>query len=64
LNIDLKTVLINSIEVVDLNGRVVNNTVVNENSYTADLTSLLNGVYLVKINTPSGMIQKRVLVQK
>jgi hypothetical protein len=64
LTIDLKMITIQSVEIADLNGRVVNSAVVNGSTYQADLSGLKNGMYLVKIHTNAGTVQKNVLVQK
>jgi hypothetical protein len=64
LTIDLKSIMINSIEITDLNGRVIESVNVNTTAYNADLSALQNGVYLVKINTSKGSVLKRVLLNK
>ncbi|MES2800214.1 MAG: T9SS type A sorting domain-containing protein [Bacteroidota bacterium] len=56
--------VINSIEVVDLNGRsVINNKTVNAGSAQVDMSSLENGFYIIRVNTLMGTAVKRVSVQ-
>lgn len=55
---------INSIEVVDVTGRVVDSHVpVTQNSFTIDVSSLTPGIYHLRILTPSGLTMKKLLVQ-
>ena len=55
--------LINSIEILDLNGRIIDVKVVNAESTTADLSALQNGFYLVRINTIQGSVLRRIALQ-
>lgn len=56
--------VINSIEVIDLNGRsVINNQAVNAGSTQLDLSTLQNGFYIIKVDSMMGTALKRVAVQ-
>jgi hypothetical protein len=63
LIIDLKTVSIQSVSILDLNGRTLSSVEVNNSTYTANLSDLQDGVYLVKVDTAKGSVLKRVLLQ-
>jgi hypothetical protein len=64
LTIDLSGLsLINSIEILDLNGRIIETKLVNAESTTTDLTTLKDGFYFVKVNTIKGSVLRRVALQ-
>lgn len=65
LTVDMSHLTVmNSIEVVDLNGRtVVNKTAINAGSTQLDLSSLQNGFYIIKVDSMAGTALKRVAVQ-
>lgn len=64
LTIDLSGLsMINSIEILDLNGRVIETKSVNAESTTTDLSAMKDGFYFVKVNTIKGSVLRRVALQ-
>jgi hypothetical protein len=59
--VDPKKVEISSIEISDLNGRIVYNSTLNNVKKDIDL-SFTKGLFIVKIHTANGTTQKRILV--
>lgn len=57
-------ITINSVVLMDLNGRVVKTISADSNVVNTDLSSLNDGVYIMNISTEKGSIQKRIVVQK
>ena len=54
---------ISSLEIYDLQGRIVSTRVVDENSSTIDISSLKSGVYFFKIKTELGAKVEKVIKQ-
>lgn len=54
---------INSIEIIDLNGRIIETKTVNAESVTTDLSALKNGFFFVKVNTVKGSVLRRIALQ-
>lgn len=64
ISIDLSGIsAIHSIEILDLNGRVIESKNVNAESTTANLSSLKDGFYFVRVNTAKGSVLRRVALQ-
>lgn len=64
LSIDLIGLsVINSVEILDLNGRVIETKIVNAEATTTDLSALKDGFYLVRVNTIKGSVLRRVALQ-
>jgi hypothetical protein len=55
---------IKEVVILDLNGRVVSVLSGKGNTISADVTSLENGMYVVRVITAYGIAQERLLVQK
>lgn len=55
--------VVNSIEVFDLRGRKLMNANCNSAQYSLDLSGLQAATYLVKINTETGSVTKRIVKQ-
>lgn len=64
LTIKLGNVVINTVRILDLNGRVVNTVDVNNTQLLMNLSTLENGTYLLSVETAIGTTQKRVIVQQ
>jgi len=55
---------INSAQIADLNGRLVMETLINENpNFQININTLSNGVYLLKINTDNGIGVSKIIKQ-
>jgi hypothetical protein len=52
---------IQSVEVFDVFGKLMNSVEVNDNTVTIDATSYASGVYFVRILTEKGMVTKRIV---
>jgi hypothetical protein len=64
LSIDLSGfTTINTVEILDLNGRIIETKVVNAETTTADLSALKDGFYLVRVNTMNGSVLRRIALQ-
>jgi hypothetical protein len=55
---------IKEVVILDLNGRVVSVLAGKGHTISADVTSLENGMYVVRVITANGIAQERLLVQK
>ena len=55
------SVLIDSIELIDLQGRTIINQVVGNNELRYDMTDFSSGIYLVKVNTTNGSIVEKII---
>lgn len=55
---------IKEVVILDLNGRVVSVLAGKGNTLSTDVTSLENGMYVVRVITANGIAQERLLVQK
>jgi len=64
INVNFNNITIQSVDIADLNGRVVNSLKVNSKSVEMDLSTLQNGVYLMSISTEKGTVQRRIAIQK
>ncbi len=53
--------IINSIEIFNSLGQRVYYSVVNSNTKTIDISSFVNGVYILGINTENGVIRKKII---
>ena len=60
LNIS-SSVLIDSVELIDLQGRIITNQIVGTNELRFDMTAFSSGIYLVKVNTVNGNIVERII---
>jgi hypothetical protein len=49
-----------SVELTDLNGRVIRQTTVNTLQYTMEVSTLASGIYLLKIHTDTGSVSKKI----
>ena len=55
---------INSAQITDLNGRLVNETIINGNpNFQININALSNGVYFLKINTEKGIGVSKIIKQ-
>lgn len=64
LTVDMsKASIIQSVEVLDINGRIITSQLVNNYTSNLDLSSMPNGIYLVKVNALAGNVVKRISVQ-
>ena len=52
---------IQSVEVFDVYGKLMNSVEVNDNTATIDATSYASGIYFVRILTEKGMVTKRIV---
>ena len=53
--------IINSIEIFNSLGQRVYYSVVNSNTKTIDISSFVNGVYILGVNTENGVIRKKII---
>ena len=53
--------VINSVKIIDINGRIIKNLKVNATSNVIDVNDLANGVYLVEITSETGTITKKFI---
>ncbi len=63
LSIEL-TEQINSIEIVSMNGQIINKVNVNSNKYNYNVNNITAGNYFVNIYTDNGMITREIIVKK
>lgn len=61
LVIDAGTIIKANIKLLDLSGRVVINTQMNQSLQTIDLTNLSNGVYMIKVEYGDQSITKKIV---
>jgi hypothetical protein len=64
ITVNFNNVTIQSVNVTDLDGRVVKSINVHNKLVEMDLSMLKNGIYLMIITTEKGSVQKRITVQK
>lgn len=62
--INFNTTVAGTITVTDLNGKVLLEEAVNNETLNLDLSALANGNYILKITTEFGVNQQRIVVQK
>ena len=53
--------IINSVEIFNSLGQRVYQNVVNSNTKTIDISSFVNGVYILGVNTENGVIRKKII---
>jgi hypothetical protein len=53
--------IINSIEIFNSLGQRVYQSVVNSNTKTIDISSFVNGVYILGVITDNGVIRKKII---
>jgi hypothetical protein len=65
LNINnINNININSVQITDLNGRLVNETLINGNpNFQININSLSKGLYILKINTDRGVGVSKIIKQ-
>jgi len=61
VNISNDTIQINSIEMTDLNGRMVKNQKIGATQGQVSISDLATGVYMMKINTAQGTATKKIV---
>lgn len=64
ITIEMSTLITGTVEVVDLNGKVLVTQSLNQLSSTLDLNTLSVGNYIVKITSENGIRQQRIVIQK
>ncbi|MFZ4670650.1 MAG: choice-of-anchor J domain-containing protein [Flavobacterium sp.] len=63
VNVSLDDALLESIEIADLNGRIVKSMKVNATSTTINVSDLSTGVYMMNIKSDKGNVVKKIVKQ-
>ena len=51
----------NSVDIIDLNGTLINSILLNNKEGTINLNELPDGIYLIKIHSDVGVVVKKVI---
>ena len=64
IKIELPKITGNKIQILDMNGKIVDEFISNELYLQVDVLNLESGVYLLKFDFDGQQIMKRIIVQK
>lgn len=61
LNVVSESQQIKSVEIIDLNGRIIKTKKINSNNISIEIESIESGVYILKVNNEAGNISKKFI---
>jgi len=63
VNVKMNTT-INQIDIININGQVLLQSVINNNEVALNTSKLINGIYFLRIVTSNGVMMKKILIAK
>lgn len=64
LKVDLGNLIMQEIQILDLNGRIVHSVSVQSSSIELDVQNLNNGIYILSVSVEGSLLQKKIIVRK